>query len=290
MSCYSPLRVWKGQKNENGKYTISWQRTGNALEIRPYDLPCGKCVGCRMRQSQVWAMRCVHEAQMHSENSFVTLTYDKENLPENGSLNKEHFVRFLERLKYRTGKKIRYFQVGEYGKNGLRPHHHALLFGHDFRDKELFFSKDNLKTYTSKSLTEIWEKGHTTVQEVNYNTARYAARYCIKKIGAAPPNSRVVPEYATMSRNPGIGSTWYDKYKDDVYNDDHVVIGQIELKPPRYYDEKLAKEDPRRYNRIKFIRENRDINPLENDTSRRYVKEYCAMDRLSQNKRPFEEI
>jgi hypothetical protein len=32
-------------------------------------------------------MRCHHEASLHIFNSFITLTYDPEHLPEDGSLN-----------------------------------------------------------------------------------------------------------------------------------------------------------------------------------------------------------
>ena len=49
-------------------------------------LPCGQCVNCRLNRSQEWAIRCVHEASLHSQNSFITLTYNNDNLPANGSL------------------------------------------------------------------------------------------------------------------------------------------------------------------------------------------------------------
>jgi hypothetical protein len=32
-------------------------------------------------------MRCHHEASLHIFNSFITLTYDPEHLPQDGSLN-----------------------------------------------------------------------------------------------------------------------------------------------------------------------------------------------------------
>jgi hypothetical protein len=50
-------------------------------------IPCGRCIGCRLEYSRQWAMRCHHEASLHTFNSFITLTYDPENLPQDGSLD-----------------------------------------------------------------------------------------------------------------------------------------------------------------------------------------------------------
>ncbi len=49
----------------------------------------------------------------------------------------------------------------------------------------------------------------------------------------------VRPEYVTMSRRPGIGSTWFDKFKSDVYPSDEVVHEGKRYRPPRFYDGKL---------------------------------------------------
>jgi hypothetical protein len=49
-------------------------------------IPCGQCIGCRLEYSRQWAMRCHHEASLHIFNSFITLTYDPEHLPQDGSL------------------------------------------------------------------------------------------------------------------------------------------------------------------------------------------------------------
>jgi hypothetical protein len=53
----------------------------------------------------------------------------------------------------------------------------------------------------------------------------------------------VEPEYCTMSRMPGIGKTWLEKYKSDVYPHDYVVINNHKVKPPRYYDSLLSEEE-----------------------------------------------
>lgn len=63
------------------------------------DLPCNDCIGCFRRTSLEWACRCVHEAQMHRYNAYITLTYDDEHLPENNSLQHRDYVLFMKALR-----------------------------------------------------------------------------------------------------------------------------------------------------------------------------------------------
>ena len=69
MPCYSPL---KGFRNlESGG--IVFKRSsiaGEAMEVA-----CGQCLGCRLDRSRMWAIRIVHEASLHDDNCFLTLTY-----------------------------------------------------------------------------------------------------------------------------------------------------------------------------------------------------------------------
>jgi hypothetical protein len=44
----------------------------------------------------------LHEASLHIFNSFITLTYDPEHLPEDGSLNVLHFQKFMKRLRKKS--------------------------------------------------------------------------------------------------------------------------------------------------------------------------------------------
>ena len=144
---------------------------------------CGQCMGCRTDRSKEWAARIVHESQMHPENSFVTLTYDAENVPMDGSLNKQHFQKFMKRLrKHFSDKKIRYFHCGEYGEKLERPHYHACLFGIDFDDRVEHGAINSVVHYKSDTLEQLWGKGFCTVGELNYQTAAYTARYILKKM------------------------------------------------------------------------------------------------------------
>ena len=84
-------------------------------------------------------MRIMHEASNYGlSNSFITLTYNDNNLPHDLSLNHSHFQKFFKRLrKSLPFKTVRYYMCGEYGDEFKRPHYHACIFNHDFPDREI---------------------------------------------------------------------------------------------------------------------------------------------------------
>ena len=55
----------------------------------------------------------------------------------------------------------------------------------------------------------------------------------------------ITPEFVVMSRRPGIGSTWLDKFQTDVFPHDYMVVrGGIKSKPPKYFTNKYALSHP----------------------------------------------
>ena len=235
MPCFRPLKAYR---KDGGGVAFDSKR---GFADRPIELPCGQCVGCRVRRSREWAMRCVHEAQTHNENCFVTLTYSPQKLPADGSLRVEDFQKFCKRLRKRVGK-FRFFHCGEYGEENLRPHYHALLFGVDFSFDRCILKSGKYKLYTSPTLDSAWKLGFATIGDCTYESAAYVSRYVIKKVTGKDAEKHYngrKPEYITMSRRPGIGSTWFDKFSGDVYPSDEVVIKGRKFRPPRFYDEKL---------------------------------------------------
>ena len=263
MPCYSPL---KGFKNlETGG--IVFKRSGIAGEAM--EVACGQCLGCRLDRSRTWGFRIVHEASLHDENCFITLTYDPEHLPRDGSLNKKHFQDFMKRLRKRFApRKIRYYHCGEYGEELQRPHYHACIFGLDFEDKELLTKYDDYELYTSDVLSETWGLGFVTVGQLTLESAMYCARYVLKKVNGHNADDHYLrcdeygvaywlqPEYTTMSRRPGIGKEWYEKYKSDLFPSDEVPVPGHGVFPkvPRYYEEILKGEDPESHEEIKKVR------------------------------------
>lgn len=314
--CYSPLKGWKDQDTGG----IKFRRDGSGQKM---EVSCGQCLGCRLDYSRMWAMRIVHESAMHElcgGNCFVTLTYrDRSDcteeqlragfhVPDDWSLHKKHFQDFMKRLrKYFDPQKIRFFHCGEYGgicKHGLntdnhncplcnvgRPHYHACLFNCSFPDLEAYGSNQGELRYTSKILENIWKYGFVDVGELNFASAAYVARYCLKKVTGINADEHymqtdidgtitwVEPEYVTMSRRPGIGKDWFDKYKDDCFPSDEVPVpGRGVLKKvPRYYEEIFKSEDPMTLEEIKevrkqFYRENKDEFSPERLMSKYKVK------------------
>lgn len=49
----------------------------------------------------MWAVRCVHEAQLYDTSYFVTLTYNDAHLPYSSQLVKRDFQLFVKRLRRR---------------------------------------------------------------------------------------------------------------------------------------------------------------------------------------------
>jgi len=126
LTCYHPLRAFKTVSG-----TIVFN--GNKPNIKEaLNLPCGKCIGCRLDRSRQWAIRCMHEASLYERNCFITLTYSDEFLPNDRSVNVRHFQLFMKKLRKRFGPNIRFYHCGEYGEKTSRPHYHALLFNFDY--------------------------------------------------------------------------------------------------------------------------------------------------------------
>jgi hypothetical protein len=121
--------------------------------------------------------------------------------------------------------------------------------------------------YISDTLAELWGKGYCTVGAATFQSAGYVARYVMKKVTGAsaedhytridPETGEIThlkPEYVTMSRRPGIGRPWLDKYKKDVFPHDYVVIDGRKVKPPSFYDRCLEIDDPDLLGQIKRAR------------------------------------
>ena len=237
MPCYYPRQGWRAKKvNESGKRSIVFNPRYAFMDM-PITVPCGQCIGCRLEKSRQWAIRITHEASLYDNNCFLTLTYDNEHLPKDGNLVKQHFTKFMKRLRKNYGKKnpyyrcsdplrwkewndnvnnkIRYFMCGEYGEQLGRPHYHAIIFNFDFDDKELLHVKQGIPLYTSEKLSRLWtdentgkNRGFCTIGQVTFESAGYVARYCTKKVSGAA--------------------------KEDHYKSVDAISGEIIQKEPEY--------------------------------------------------------
>lgn len=240
MPCNHPLMAYKCRDGS----VVFQQLERHAVE-HEIKLPCGQCMGCRIDRAREWAVRCMHEAKLHEDNAFLTLTYNDENLPVSGSLDYSHFQKFMKRLRHVSGP-VRFFMCGEYGDQTARPHYHALIFGYDFPDKRYWRrSAGGFPLYRSAQLEKLWTYGNAEIGSVTVQSAGYCARYCLKKVTGDLSESHYsgrTPEFAHMSLKPGIGAKFFEKYEAGIFPDDFVVADGIKVPVPRYY-EKLWKGD-----------------------------------------------
>lgn len=253
MPCYSPLRACLVEGPQGRRLEFGSKASGKALS-----LPCGRCIGCRLERSRQWAVRIMHEAKMHEVSCFLTLTYDPEHLPKDGSLSVDECQRFLKRLRARIAPtRVRFFLCGEYGEVcelcgegrkvclcprpvfGLgRPHYHAILFGYDFPDRVLVPGARKHPIFSSSLLSETWGNGFASIGSVSFDSAAYVANYATKKVTGEKAQDHYRgrrPEFLLMSRRPGIGRTFVERYVSDVYPSDTVVVKGVVSRPPRYY-------------------------------------------------------
>lgn len=178
---------------------------------------CGQCLPCRINRRRVWTLRIMLESLMHPDNSFITLTYDNDNLPSDGSLQPTHMNNWIKYLrKYldqeESGRKIRYYLVGEYGENkGYRevnPHYHIALFNYPSCIYGVPSSGKQCLCPNCAPIYDTWKKGRTFNAKLEVDSAQYIAQYVTKglsKRGSSDLQGRE-PEFSRMSNRPGIGA------------------------------------------------------------------------------------
>ncbi|WNK13700.1 MAG: replication initiator protein [Microvirus sp.] len=203
-------------------------------------VPCGRCPVCKRKRASSWAFR-LKQHERKCPASFVTLTYDTDHVPisVNGfpTLCKRDVQLFYKRLrKLCPGIRIKYYTVGEYGTQGLRPHYHAILYG----------------AIDQSIIDQAWGLGSTHVGTVTGASIEYTLKYISK-----PPNPRVgkfsrddrVREFSLMSKGLGVdflsdaATKFHHSRIDQLYV---TVEGGVKLSMPRYYRNKIWNESERR--------------------------------------------
>lgn len=324
MPCFSPLIGYRSRSiNESGKRSIVFN-VKDGFSDMVVRLPCGQCVGCRLERSRSWASRCIHEASLYVDNCFITLTYDDLHLPDDRGLSIKHWKNFMKYLRKEfpreKGNGIRFYMCGEYGEETQRPHYHACLFNFDFPDKVHWKNSNDgkHKLYVSPILQRLWPFGYSLIGEVEFESAAYVARYCMKKTTGKnldkavqkidpftkmecclKPYERfdplsgevweVKPEFTNMSRASGIGKGWYQKFYTDVFPHDFLEIKGKKIPVPKYYTGIYEVTHPDEYPRIKAKRKKtaeklNEVNPQE----RLYTQEACLKAKLKLLKRSVE--
>lgn len=307
MPCYHPIEAF--QPLQGGR--VVFEKPNRGRKAKGFDdffssghkeiqIPCGQCIGCRLARQNAWALRAMCEAQSHSQNWFVTLTYDDAHVPMHGALVYRDVQLFNMRLR-KKGLKFRFFVAGEYGDTFGRCHWHALMFGLELPDIDVVKTVGNgHPIYKSPMLEKAWGKGFVHIGLVTLASARYVASYTLKKITgerAADHYSRVdsatgeivelPPEMARMSRRPGLASEWLNKYWREVVTHNAVVKDGRRNPVPRYFNKRLEKmfEDDHKGRLILAALEDKRSESAENllaDSTRERlaVREQCALARV----------
>lgn len=286
MPCFNPLHAfpYPSDSSRAGQYYVYSNFIDKPDIIDPetgevysqINIPCGKCIGCRMDYSKEWATRIMLEALRSKENYFITLTYDDFHVHKNedGALTlfkpdlSAFMKRFRSRLEYLTGETgVRFFGCGEYGEKTFRPHFHICVFNAPLSSTLRLEGKNKLgqALFSSDIVDDSWSFGHTAIGELSWNTAAYTARYTLKKAGGKDNHFYeklgVEPEFVNMSRRPGIGAYFFDDNYTKIYQDGRIILPAISKdKPniqsiPKYFDKKMSDLDPLTLSKVKVQRQ-----------------------------------
>ena len=307
MSCYKPLiRLYNPDDREQSGRVYSLARFSqlNGKQLKYEDLmynpkvmliPCGQCIGCRIRQREDWTTRIELEARDYPKEEvwFITLTYDDDHVPgmiiKTGEIMRkvqytwkpgekrpesvqillyEDIQKFLKRLRKACRGKLRYFVAGEYGEQTARPHYHMILYGWKPTDLENLYKIHHNGYYTSKWLADLWGMGQIQIAQAVPETYRYVAGYVTKKmyeIDGKKANEYYelgqTKPFACMSLKPGLGDHYYQEHKAEIWRQGYIQCNNGKrAQIPRYYEKQMEAENPQRLWRIK---QNRQKNAME---------------------------
>lgn len=253
MQCSNPVRL----KMDTKTGYASW-RYPDGLTV-----PCGKCLFCRIHKRKEWSVRMLHELGEHNDNSFITLTYQDCNLPDNSSLSCRHLQLFFKRLrKNLDGRRIKYFACGEYGPRTNRPHYHAILFGVGLsRDdkgavKESWHFADWNNKYISRKSFGLAEP----------DSIRYVAQYIDSKLSGALADEVYrhtgrEPVFRLLSR--GLGARYCDRISSRIADQGYITVNGVKHSIPRYYIKRLG------------------INASDLQSEQAYIREADVMHKLT---------
>lgn len=202
-------------------------QTPRYLSKQDMVVPCGRCAFCTATARSDWALRLHYEGRKHIVKKFVTLTYADPHLRfKNGvsQLCKRDVQLWLKRVR-KTGAKVRYFAVGEYGSKTFRPHYHVLLFG------------DVCDTVIRNS----WELGHVHIGQVTEASIMYCLGYIVNGKGWKMRTKRERP-FSLMSRKPGLGASYLSPAMIEWHRSgrkNYAILDGAKRHLPRYYKCKI---------------------------------------------------
>lgn len=187
-------------------------------------VPCGKCLACLSNKRVDWAFRLQQEWKHSKTAFFVTLTYDRKHLAEaNYELQKRDLQLYLKKLRKKSPTaRIRYYAVGEYGTETLRPHYHLILFNSNEHD-----------------IRKSWDGGLVHIGQVSEASIAYCLKYIVQPDALIPSKKK---PFALMSRGYGLGAHYLSddiiKWHKDGGKNYAMIFDQI-TRLPRFYRDKI---------------------------------------------------
>lgn len=183
-------------------------------------VPCGKCYACRMNRRMSWTFRLMQQLSVSTSAYFITLTYNDENINENGTLKKVDLQGYIKRIrKFST---FKYFACGEYGSKLKRPHYHILLFDYDVSKVQ--------------KLVDSWKEGFPHFGNVEQASIHYVSKDMMKDKTKKTKNG--VCGFTLMSK--GIGKVGLKNLINKKNSLDFTVnVGNAKINMPRYYKDKI---------------------------------------------------
>lgn len=271
------------------------------------EVPCGKCIGCKLRLRSEWQIRGLCELQMQRQAGlaswFFTLTFDDQHIPADLNISLRDVQLFMMRLRKHFGPGIRVQYCGEYGGQTMRPHYHLTLWGLVLDDcVQIGRSRTGEATFTSAVVARLWGRGQVLIGEANSHTIGYVAGHQLKDLTGRhqPDGSYVLLEPSTgelrartapfrhQSLKPGIGASWFDKYHMDFFARGWLMRDGRKEFPPSYFLRLLRRSKPALWDSVMAAREvvvEADQFRAEHTPERLAVKAVVRSARIGQRRR-----
>ncbi len=217
---------------------------------------CNQCLNCRINYTSGWTLRCLYELNNWDSASFITLTYNDENLPKDKGLNPQDLTNFWKRLRFNLsdhygGKyPIKYYACGEYGSRTMRPHYHAIVFG-----------LDNYNDEHRKILTESWNKcdpflfaknrKDSAMLPVCREDIAYVCGYVQKKLKGVMADEVYGDKLRPFTRcSAGIGLDFALSHQKRLTSNGFTYLNGKRIAIPRYLRDKLGIQQRELINKI----------------------------------------
>lgn len=235
-------------------YPISIQDSKD--KSRFVQVPCGHCIPCRINKSLEWLIRLEYENQCHPYSSFVTLTYNDENLPKDNGLHKADLQKFMKLLRFNSSEKYKYYGIGEYGETELkyfspesleahgRPHYHLIIFGLKpdcDESRELVF-----QSWKKCNREMIIDPIHKAVGTVTHDSMLYVCDYMQKKqysVNGLKLYGNAQPPFQLCSQRLGLDGFLNDNVHG-ILSNGFITYNSLKAPIPRYFRKKLDYQVP----------------------------------------------